>query len=152
MKKNTQGSCTQTNLKQYLTFIENTNSIGSSLEAHTHPKQNRGGLPQTSVEIHPTVTLAKNDSFYDAVKITSLLCAHIFWSIIILMCKARTEQPGKSAGHYYTYEATGLNTECWKYWLMSNLANEVVWGKMKFTDFKDLINKNATTLQNYELN
>lgn len=29
---------------------------------------------------------------------------------------------------------------------MSNLVNEVVWGKMKLADIKDLINKNATTL------
>lgn len=29
---------------------------------------------------------------------------------------------------------------------------EGVWGKMKFANFKDLMHKNATTLQNYELN
>lgn len=37
---------------------------------------------------------------------------------------------------------------------MSNLVNEVkgCGGKMKLTDFKDPVNKNATTLQSYELN
>lgn len=80
----TQGNCTQTNLKQHLTFIKTTNRMGSSLKTHVHThttnktEEQRGSPTDFGGNTPNSDPCQKMFNFYDAVKITfSLLCAHI---------------------------------------------------------------------------
>lgn len=102
----------------------------SSLKTHarTHTTNKTGGVPLTSVEIHPTVTLAKNVQLLRCSKnnLLSSLRSHCFlkYNYSYVQSKIGAAKQN-SAVHCCTYEATGLTLECLKYSLMRNLVNEV---------------------------
>lgn len=100
-EEKTQGDRTRTNLKRHLTFIKKTQTgwdrAWKLTLTHTPNKTEESHWLQWKYS-HQW-PLPQMSSFYDVVKRTcSLLCARIvFGNRIILTCKARSEQPNKTA-------------------------------------------------------